>query len=578
MFSKNRFRTVLAAGLLAAAGCASAPKTPPTPVLDVSTTRSVTGGQIAGFVDADTSVRIWRSIPFAAPPVGDLRWRAPRPVNDWDGVRAAVDHAPWCPQVRSALDDGSSADSVPIGAVMGQEDCLYLNVYAPEGSDDAGLPVMMWIHGGSNTWGRAEQYDPTALVAKENVVVVVVQYRLGPLGWFAHPELRRTAETELDRSANFGNLDHIAALNWIGANIQTFGGNPENITIFGESAGGHDVVALLASPKAAGLFHKAIIQSGSFRSMPLDEAEQTDPLSATAIAAKLLGGSAQSDAATALRAVPVSDIFAAYESEDGESDLNLPRIIQDGIVLPSTPMRDAFQSTATFNAVPIITGSNKDETKLWNIMDERLVKWRFGIIPVARDPEFYDTVSEYPSRMWRATAVDGPAADMASGGHRDVWTYRFDWDEGRKYWGADFAQLFGAAHSLEIPFVMGQFRFLGDADKYIFTKQNAEERFHLSSVMMRHWANFARSGNPGGEWQRWSPDGDNIMLFDSISGGGVRMIADNETSERIVRDLQNDASVTESERCLVAFATRWWSEDPDTFLSPSCGPHLQDMQ
>ena len=547
-------------------GCASKPEIPPIEV-GLETTRSLENGDVAGFVDYATGVDVWRGIPFAAPPVGDLRWRAPRAPESWEGVRSSIDFAPWCPQIRSGLDDGSSAEDVPRGGLMGQEDCLYLDVYAPHGAQGKDLPVMMWIHGGSNTWGRAEQYNPARLVADENVIVVVVQYRLGPLGWFAHPALRASAETDLDKAANFGTLDQIAALKWIRQNASAFGGNSDNVTIFGESAGGHNVIALLASPMATGLFHRAIIQSGSFDSYPLDVAETGDPLSATTIANSILG---ETGDATALRDISIQNLFDAYDMADGETDAELPRIIQDGVVLPSTPLRAAFSSRDTFNTVPLITGTNRDETKLWNIFDDRLVKRRLGVIPIARDKQFYDTVSKYPSRMWRATSVDEPATDIVKGGHADVWTYRFDWDEGRTYWGADFAHLFGAAHSLEIPFMMGDFDFLKSAGKYIFTKDNAPEREQLSTEMMRMWADFARDGNPGEKWRPWQQTASEIMLFDSASSGGARMVADRESTERIVSDLKSDTTVDEEQRCLVFFAMLWWAEDPDSILPESC--------
>lgn len=553
-----------------AAACAATPKAPPLPTVDASTITRITGGEIAGFVDPVTGAHVWRSVPFAAPPVGDLRWRAPRAAANWEGVRESIDHAPWCPQLRGALDDGSSAEGIPYGKVMGQEDCLYLNVHAPAGAADETLPVMMWIHGGSNTWGRAEQYDPSKLAATENVIVIVAQYRLGPLGWFAYSAIGEDAEIVEDRAANFGTLDQIAALKWIKTNAAAFGGDPNNVTIFGESAGGHNVAALLASPRAKGLFHRAIIQSGSFESVPWDYAESGDLQSASKIASALIGDLGAQGAVDRLRAVSVDDLFAQYTVTDGESDFTPPRIIQDGIVLPETPLRDAFSSPSTFNAVPIITGSNKDETKLWNILDDRLVKQRFGVIPIARDKEFYNTVSKYPSRMWRANAVDGPAAQMSAGGHKDVWTYHFEWDEGRKYLGADFGQLFGAAHSLEIPFVMGKFKFLGDADKYIFTKQNAPGRIQLSSEMMRYWANFARSGQPGGDWNRWTASGENILILDSPADGGTRMIADQETEARIVSDLTADDTVNDVQRCLVFGAMRYWALDEDTFVPEPC--------
>ncbi|MEL7452750.1 MAG: carboxylesterase family protein, partial [Pseudomonadota bacterium] len=402
---RARFIGLAALSLIVACGERSVDL--PAPVPDTATTRMLEQGALIGFSHQQNAAHVWRSIPYAAPPVGDLRWRAPRQAFGWEGTREALDHAPWCTQVRGRLDDGSNAAGVPLGSIMGQEDCLYLNIYAPKMDAEAAaatdLPVMMWIHGGSNVWGRAEQYDPSAFAAQENVVVAVMQYRLGPLGWFAHESLRQSAETENDESANFAILDQIAALDWLAGNIATFGGNPENITIFGESAGGHDVAALLSSPKAAGKFHKAIIQSGSFASASLEDAETGGPMAGQAIATKLLG---EEVTAQALRTVPIADLYAAYGDNLDTEEWEPPRIIEDGIVLPEGDMLDAFASPDTFNAVPIMTGTNKDETKLFNILDDRLVRWRFGRIPRARNLNVYNAVAEYQSRMWRVSAVD----------------------------------------------------------------------------------------------------------------------------------------------------------------------------
>ncbi len=569
MIKRRAHKFLLTAGLALLSACASAPKPPPAPVLSPATKKTVTGGKVTGFVDERTGAHVWRSIPFAAPPVGDLRWRAPRPVQPWSGVREATDHAPWCPQIRGNFDSGPKVKNIPNGAVIGQEDCLYLNVHAPANSTGKNLPVMMWIHGGSNTWGRAEQYDPSKLAAQENVVVVVVQYRLGPLGWFAQSAIRDSAETELDRAANFGNLDHIAALEWIQANAAVFGGNKDNVTIFGESAGGHNVATLLASPKAKGLFHKAIIQSGSFDSTPLREAETTHALSGDNTAARLFGDAVPpSQLADQLRGVALTDLFAAYEGQLDEDDQELPRIIEDGVVLPRAPLREAFNSPATFNAVPIITGTNKDEMKLWALFNKRLVKWVFGAIPVVRDKQFYNTMSDYPSRLWRVRAVEAPAEAMTRGGHKDVWTYRFDWDEGRKYFTADFAQMFGAAHSLEIPFVFGKFQFLGEADKFIFTKKNAPGRLALSEQMMSHWGHFARFGAPGADWNRWSPG--KIYLLDSPAGGGTRMVSDPVSEAAILQEVKTDPTVPDEQRCMVYGTVRLFVEEPAALNSADC--------
>lgn len=209
-------------------------------------------GKLIGVVDKD--IHIWRGIPYAAPPVGERRWRAPQPVTPWSGTRQAdtFSRASWQDiEYCKALGGGDP------GAFS--EDCLYLNVWSPAGRR-APLPVMVWLHGGGYTLGAASlpPYDGLAL-AKREVVVVTVNYRLGHLGFFAHPALEGESD---ERVNNFALLDQIAALRWVQENIAAFGGDPQNVTLFGESAGARSVLSLLASPKGNGLFHKAIVQSG----------------------------------------------------------------------------------------------------------------------------------------------------------------------------------------------------------------------------------------------------------------------------------------------------------------------------
>ncbi len=574
----RRLQPMLAA--LAIAACALAqPAVAAT--ADTATARTVSGGGVVGYVDATTGAYAWRAIPFAAPPVGDLRWRAPRPPAAWTGQRSAVTPAPWCPQQLSALD---GVKKERWGEIVGQEDCLYLDVYAPPmtAAEAAGakLPIMMWIHGGSNTWGRAEQYDGSALAARFKVVVVVVQYRLGALGWMSLDALRQGGTLPDDASANFGTLDHIRALEWIASDIGAFGGDAGRVTIFGESAGGHNVAALLASPRAKGLFHRAIIQSGSFRSEPAADAEGvTDggPASATVVARRILGPGKPVDG-PALRAAPLAPVFGAYETPNGQIDPL--RVIADGVTLPVDGVSAGLDNPANYNAVPVMTGANRDEIKLFNALNPEFV-WRlFGVLPMAREQAYYDAVSDYPSRMWRANAVDGPAARMVAGGQPAVWADRFDWDEEGRVLFTDLGKLLGAGHSLEIPFVFGHFKLLGAFDRFAFTKGNAPGRIALSDAMMSYWVNFAATGAPGRgvkgdlpEWKAWSnaSGAERIMLLDSPAGGGARMSNDLETRDRITTDLLADPRLkTPARRCTVLARTAWDTPDLKPLVAREC--------
>ncbi|MDG2272617.1 MAG: carboxylesterase family protein, partial [Halioglobus sp.] len=210
-------------------------------------------------------VLFWRDIPYAQPPVGGLRWRATRPME------APLENIPRRDKV-ACFQIASDVGGVDGEGVVGSEDCLYLDIMAPaQATSAAPLPVMFWIHGGGNTSGYKGYYDFSTLVESQQVVVVTINYRLGPFGWFTHPVVHGGAKGQ-DRSSNFGTLDIIQGLKWVQQNIDAFGGNPDNVTIFGESAGGHNVFALLASPLSEGLFHKAISQSGYISTNTVAEA------------------------------------------------------------------------------------------------------------------------------------------------------------------------------------------------------------------------------------------------------------------------------------------------------------------
>ncbi|MEM1412545.1 MAG: carboxylesterase family protein, partial [Pseudomonadota bacterium] len=219
---------------------------------DPSSQRNTPQGKVVGF-DAGFGAHGWLGIPYAAPPDGDLRWRAPRPVRPWSEPLQALQAGAPCPQIGGPLADVARS---AYGDVVGDEDCLTLNIYAPYHPpgelEELGIsyPVMVWIHGGGNTIGYGADYDGSRLAAKHAVVVVTINYRLGVLGWFNHPAIIGTANDPADASGNFGLLDQIAALRWVQDNIAYFGGNPEQVTVFGESAGGINAFALLASPPA----------------------------------------------------------------------------------------------------------------------------------------------------------------------------------------------------------------------------------------------------------------------------------------------------------------------------------------
>ena len=549
---------------LCLAGCGSSENTSAPIDTNEATKRTVAQGDLIGFV-AENGAHVWRGVPHSADAGGQNRWRAPRPAPAWEGVKVATKFAPVCPQIASAF---VQIEAFEIGRLEGSEDCLAVDIYTPADAVGRDLPVMVWIHGGSNVSGASQLYIGDQLAVNEDVIVVSVQYRLGPLGWFSHDALKASASTTEDTAANFGLLDLIASLRWVQENISPFGGDTSRVTIFGESAGGHNVAALLASPLAKGLFHRAIIQSGSFSSVSIAEAQglSGDQPNPSIEVAERLGGPARFHTAS------TQEVFDAYQLKSGY--LRLPRVIEDGVSLPAYAMRDAFASTGTFNAVPIITGSNRDENKLFFMFNERLAENYFGIFYVAHDQDVYDATADYSARVWRLRAVDEPAALMHKAGHNAVYAYRFDWDEGGSFLWTDLSKMLGAGHGLEIPFVFNRFQLTGDADAILFEEDTLKTRVELSRAMGAYWAEFARSGNPSANdttaWPRYGDDA-RLMRFDSANDGGIQIVKHRETLGALISDIKNDQRLDAGVRCELAHSFEGLADRQRSQLVKSVG-------
>ncbi|HYC22676.1 MAG TPA: carboxylesterase family protein [Candidatus Bathyarchaeia archaeon] len=562
---------------------------------DPATRRSTPSGELIGGLGRYGS-HAWLGIPYARPPVGDLRWRAPLPLEPWSGMREATAHGAPCTQYASAF--GGIGDASP-GTPVGQEDCLTLDVYAPRFEpasvpQGAGrLPVMVWIHGGGNTIGSAAFYEGGNLATTHDLVVVVVQYRLGPFGWFRHPALAASAASDEDASGNFGTLDLVRALEWVRDNIAAFGGDPGNVTIFGESAGGQNVYTLLVAKQARGLFQRAIAESGGLAfSTPAEAENLADATQAGAgqssgeILLRLLerdaGAPASADnrsgaaaraaaqararamsaaeTASYLRGKSARDVLTAYAPSAGSGMIDMPRTFGEGTVLPADPLA-RLSSADGYAHVPFIAGTNKDENKLFMITDPSLIRRRFWIFLRFVDEPSYLETAGYLARMWKATGADEPVSRMRAAQGPSVYVYRFDWDEEPTILGADLAKMLGAAHAMEIPFVFGHFD-LGPRLEMIFTAQNAPGRQALSQAMMSYWAEFARSGAPGRgrhndlpEWTAWDssrPDAPKTLVLDTPADGGIRMAAIEETRESVIASVDKDPRLTTAkDRCRI---------------------------
>jgi para-nitrobenzyl esterase len=556
-------RTVVALIALLASGCLG-PESDL--VADPQTRRETPLGPVIGG-QGDFGNHEWRGLPYARPPRGALRWRAPQPSEAWDEERLALRHPSMCPQRKASLRKG--------GEPVGDEDCLYATVYAPAFDpaqvprDEARLPVMLWIHGGGNTIGDASPYDGGHLAQVHGLVIVAVNYRLGPFGWFRHASLREAGTSADDHSGNFGTLDLIQALRWVRENISAFGGNPDRVTIFGESAGGRNVYSLLASPRAAGLFHGAVVQSGALGTRSPAEAENLhdaeEPGHASSSGEVLLRlwqthrGAADREAARAavgaasprelvvfLRERSAREIIEAYSaSSSGMGMIDLPMLFGDTHVLPGDDL--GALASGNFNRVPVIVGSNRDEWKLFMALDPRYVRRLLGLIPMRpRDPEAYEGIAAAHSRNWRLAGVSRPARAMYRAQPGRVWAYRFDWDDSPRRLGVvNLPTLLGAAHALEIAFVLGDFR-----GPFSAAYRRNESEHSLSEAMMSYWAQFAHAGDPGrgrrGDLPSWTPWNEahesdpRFIVFDLPHDGGLRMANDVPDSRELVAAFMAD--------------------------------------
>lgn len=482
----RRLLSVAAAGLMASTVADAAG-----PVINAPS------GSVQGAVEG--SMRVFRGIPYAKPPVGDLRWRPPAELGRWTGVRTATEFSPACFQPVSKI---TTVYSPPAPLPMG-EDCLTLNIWSPARAKKA--PVFVWIHGGALTTGSSREgmYDGTRL-AKENLVVVSINYRLGILGWLAHPQL--SAESD-GVSGNYGLLDQIAALRWIKRNIASFGGDPSNVTIAGESAGALSVMLLMESPSAQGLFHKAIAQSAYMINMPELRSPSFGQPAAEAVGSHVEKGLGL-DGIAAMRAMPPQAL------NEGAAKLGYaPWATIDGRHLPDQ-MVTAFDHGRQ-SQIPILAGFNQGEIRSLLMLApkapataadyENQIRERYGDLA---DPflRLYPS-SDYRESILAATrdglygwTAERLARSQSSLG-QNAYLYLFD----HRYPATDAAGLH-AFHAAELPYVFGTFDRLGPKWPAPPATQ-AEQSF--SDAMAGYWASFAASGKPKSKGQpQWAAYGE----------------------------------------------------------------------
>jgi para-nitrobenzyl esterase len=453
----------------------------------------------------------FRGIPYAAPPVGALRWHAPEPAKPWQGVLKANAFGPACMQV----DD-----------IAKSEDCLTLNVWKPAQDRAAPYPVMVWIYGGALVHGRSAMYPGDAL-ARQGVIVVSMNYRVGRLGFFAHPAL--VAEAGNEPVGNYGFMDQIAALKWVQHNIAAFHGDPKNVTIFGESAGGGSVLVHLTSPLSRGLFQKAILQSAGLPTpraqvMPVTELPEAEKIAVDYAHSLGINGN-DAAALTRLRALPADKLItgaaAGAEVVALATNTRVPGVagaIRDGKLIGETP--DASLADAHFTKVPVMIGANDADLPLGAARSKEELFANFhAYATTARklyDPKGDALMEELQQQVFADRTMVEPSRHLAEALLRTstpVYWYRFSYViQSRR----DTDK--GVLHAFEIPFVFGvPETFVGD-----MTSPADRAMAKLTSA---YWVSFATTGDPnGGDRPRWERfDGANVFNFTNT---GARMMAD----------------------------------------------------
>jgi para-nitrobenzyl esterase len=456
---------------------------------------------------------IFKGIPYAAPPVGRLRWEPPQPCPPWPGVRPARQYGPSAPQ------NPSQASHFAEFVVEGpqSEDCLYLNIWTP-GLDDEKRPVMVWIHGGIFTLGSGSQsvFDGRYLAAHQNIVVITINYRLGWLGFL---NWHKITEGQMSARGNEGLLDQIAALGWIRDNIAAFGGDPQNITLFGESAGGASIAGLMSMPAARGLFHKAIMQSNIHHFIPLSQA-----VSDSCQALDELGLTPEN--VSKVKSSRLADLLSAQQALHGAAKTRSfrPAPVIDGEILPLPPL-EAWASGLSAD-IPVIIGTNREETALFlalhperQVTENQVIREAQKLRP-AEDPltlvaKYRRDLSTYvthptPAQVLVEMQTDvnfrQPALSLAAARRRyrqPVFVYQFNWSS------PALGGILGACHAMEIGFIFGNYD-----SSFGGSGRMADA---LSRNMQLAWAAFARRGNPSdsisGTWLPFTAD-DQVQYID----------------------------------------------------------------
>lgn len=524
-------------------------------------------GQLEGIRLTEARSTAWLGVPFAMPPVGSLRWKAPREIKPWSHRLSARDYRNSCAQMS------------PEGPV-GSEDCLYLNIWRPDHAED-GLPVLVFLHGGGNVSGSGRDFQGRQLAPETNSIVVTVNYRLGAMGFFRHPALR--TGDPLDDSGNYGLLDIIHALKWVQRNIAYFGGNPANVTLAGQSAGARNALAACLSPLSDGLIHKLFVMSGGLttakselgefkaneilRALLLQEGLATNPVEAdewisNRSAEEIAGFLHQQNAAS----------FAEAIGDPGLRMNAFPHLFEDGTVIPIGGFANLGLCGQT--RLPIVLGSTATEFSVFALGDpyflNRLQNGRLE--REAEEKSFYEAAVQYGSELYASFNVEEVADKwMEASPENTIFAYRFHWGLRDGVIDPSIRFRIGASHGADIPFYTGDFTgVLQNFPAGVVTEHNEPGRRQLSDRMRSYLQSFLHTGDPNGEgqphWKRWISDplSSDILALDADEEQAVVRMDKKLLAHDILSRLKKDARLTADQRTWLRtrlFAGRFFWKD-----------------
>lgn len=530
----------------------------------IEETITISDGRLQGLHLTETRTLAWLGIPYAKPPVGKLRWKAPREVEPWSGIKQVRDFNHSSIQI---------IDEIPGGS----EDCLYLNIWRPD-DHEIDLPVFVYLHGGGNIGGSGRDFAGARLADETNSIIITVNYRLGAMGFFRHPALR--TGDPLDDSGNYGLLDVLHALKWVQKNINYFGGNPGNITLGGQSAGARNALAAYLSPLGKGLFHKLYIMSGGLTTAAPEQGEaksmeileallvQTGTVTAPEEAQEWMPQQS-ADAVSAYLYNLKAEQFAEIIRDTGLRMAAFPHLFEDGTVIPEGGLTSLEYSQRA--GIPVILGSTASEFSGFALGDPRFSDHvQNGELTGNMEQKLlFAAASQYGNELYAAFNVEQTAEILtAAQPEMRVFAYRFRWGLREGVIDPAVRFLLGAPHGADIPFYTGDFS--DNYPKGVISAHNEPGRSKLSSLMCQYLRSFIYTGDPNTaglpHWQQWTghPESAEILSLDASEEQAIIQGQQKLSQRNTLSRLQEDPRLTKEQRHWLTsqlFAGRFFWKD-----------------